>query len=545
MIGLSTLAPFDSFGYGFIYSYLPLALGMAPSPIMISIASCVCMLGPYTMLARRAGSSPLTLDFDKSPPQFQFVRSLRTGHFPLFALDVAILLCNVLAVSLAGLFFTSTSYLDDRPFGVATYPAPILLGGFTDPGYDMYLLFAEMRADTAPPLQWINPEYYIIPYRNVDPAISASYPDVDAILTASYYIITIGIGLEVKCRIVPAQNITFHCKNFGCEISQQFRASDYSLIIDDQCWDYPGGNYSWQGLSHDNIIPSSNCNNTFFPIWVERPWNPDPKNNNLYKDHLDALIMTCSTVETVVMTEVYSTDDYWSDLTTLLTFNEDEVEALYASGASRLATTFNEIVVNGIRAENTRDNHKIRWLNRLMKTIEPQIVRKVTNMTHLPNTTLIEDIFQKTYTELFAINLQQAAHTIIDFRQPETTQVSASIRRLRVVMSGEMFRIAISMIGVIMLLLFFVYLSRQQPVGYLPHHLAGMYALLYASNAKEECGKLQGRNPAERAKNLEDLGGTYACGAFAGGKHYGVYRTGKLTKSGTSGTEGELELLEM
>lgn len=122
---------------------------------------------------------------------------------------------------------------------------------------------------------------------------------------------------------------------------------------------------------------------------------------------------------------------------------------------------------------------------------------------------------------------------IIDLGKPETIITQGEILADGVHMQLEM---------VIMLLLLFVYYRCWQPVGYVPQHLAGMYALLYASNAKEECGKLRGRNPAERAAALKDFKGTYVCGRFGGDKndtHYGVHRTGSLENSGT-----ELESLE-
>lgn len=53
-----------------------------------------------------------------------------------------------------------------------------------------------------------------------------------------------------------------------------------------------------------------------------------------------------------------------------------------------------------------------------------------------------------------------------------------------------------------------------------------MYAHLYASSAKEECGQVTGSS-ADRARRLEELGAKYTYGWFEGKdklRHVGVYR---------------------
>lgn len=103
MIEFRALVPTNSIWYKVLYSYLPIAVTMAAESIIVSITSCVCMLVPYTLLAKKASCNPstLTLDFDQSPPHFQFIRSIRARHLPLTALNIAIYLGNVLAVGLA------------------------------------------------------------------------------------------------------------------------------------------------------------------------------------------------------------------------------------------------------------------------------------------------------------------------------------------------------------------------------------------------------------------------------------------------------------
>lgn len=165
-----------------------------------------------------------------------------------------------------------------------------------------------------------------------------------------------------------------------------------------------------------------------------------------------------------------------------------------------------------------------------MRTIEPRIVRNVTNMTHIPDEAYIVGAFEEVYRRLFDINLQQSEQTVIALGEPRPVNVAAVVYVSTAYVNDIMFLVALFIILIIMTVLAILYWRRQQPVGYLPHHLAGMYALLYASNAKDECGQLYGRDPAARAKQLEELGGMgmYVCGWFPDGTHYGVHRTGNL-----------------
>lgn len=223
-----------------------------------------------------------------------------------------------------------------------------------------------------------------------------------------YHTPTLGISLKVECSRVPAKDITFHCNNPGC-VASPYSKLDYLLVVNNPCWDHTPGNYSWKGLSHDNIIRSSNCSNMFFPIWVERPWNPDAKNGDVYKNHLEAVIMNCSTIESVVELETIGDINDLSVLELCRNFSQEAIKSLYAPGGARLATTFNKIVIDGIQAEKSRDSPKIRWLNSLMRTWFPSIVRTDRNMTRLPNITFISHAFKGIYARQFVVSLSQAA----------------------------------------------------------------------------------------------------------------------------------------
>lgn len=321
MIGFRALAPTNSIWHTVLSSYLPIAARMAAEPIIISVTSCVCMLVPYTLLAKKAFCNPstLTLDFDQSPPHFQFICSIRARHLLLTALNIAIFLSDVLAIMLSGLI-SETSVSVDVHMPVETIPTPTF-SGFTVLRQDMYYALAEYF-NTSPysvkfEIPWTTPEYYILPYHVIN-----STRDV-----RHYRTPTLGIGLKVECSLVPAKDITFHCNNPGCVASPSSKL-DYSLVVNNPCWDHTPGNYSWKGLSHDNIIRSSNWSNMFIPIWVEWSCNPDAKNGDINKNHPEAVIMNCTTIESVVGLETIGDMNDLSVLELRRNFSQEEIKSL-------------------------------------------------------------------------------------------------------------------------------------------------------------------------------------------------------------------------
>lgn len=545
---------------------------MAAEPTLTTIASYQCMLAPYTVLTPGpAGSGKsLAVDYDKSPPHFQLIRALSTVNIPLAALTVSIFLCNVLAVALAGLFSSTTRKLN-MTTEVRTHEAPRLQDVFTKPAQEMYFILAEQLSELTTPLTWTTPAYYVLP------VLPATSDDVEMYETPS-----LGIGIDIKCNQLDPRNITMACDMSQCATSTEFfDYSDYSLVVADACWGNTVAsaatgterfttNYTWEGLSHDNIIQSTNCPNTFFPIWVERPWDPQQSSGERYETKLNSLILKCTTVETVAELNIVVGREQVLSSSVVRNLTSEEVTALYPTNRTglvyipsylnntihanttgpvnitdRLASTFIDAIRAGIRTENSPDSHKIRWFNYLMKSIDPKIDRNLPNMTHIPDAAYIAGAMEEVYRRLFVINLRLYEASIIKSGAEHTHTAAAVLLINRVAVSRVMFHLAGSIILTIMLVLAYIYLRRRQPVGHVPKTLAGMYALLYASNAKEECGQLSGKNPKERAKHLEEFEGKYVYGSFLGGEHYGVYRRGELAESYTAEVEGKLKSMKM
>lgn len=547
--GLPLSANLSSFPRKVVFSYIPIAIGMAAEPIFITIAICHCMIAPYAMLTRGVptDSKALAVDFDKSPPHFQIVRSLRTRNVPLAAPTVSILLCNVLAVALAGLFSITDLPLDSTE--VVTYPRAIIYTNSILPQQEMYHVLAEQLSGRSGDLPFTNPEFYVIP-------VLAN----SSVMVEQFEASTIGVGLDVNCTLVPEEDISLTCVHPSCE--REISAPrdvpyDYTAGVDNPCWPSFGSresrpppnwtdHYTWKGLSHDTIVSgSSACRTDFFLLWVERSLNPkvaqsvNQTNGNTY---LDSLFMQCTFVQKAVQLDiVVSKNNRLQNVSAVRPLDPYELNQLYRTITGNISQAFFHRIKAAPQTGNTLDRHNLRWINYLMRAIEPKIVRNATYITHIPDRAYVASAFEDVYRRLFVIFLKLSEDDGVILLDPETIVVKATATAWRVYVSHLMYCLAGSIILVIVVVLVLLYWHREQTVGYLPTTLAGLYALLYASNAKEECGELYGRDPAERAKNLEDVGGLYVCGRFADGEHYGVHRTGKLADPET---EAERTLLE-
>lgn len=517
---------------------------MAIEPALVTLGACHCMLGPYKALDRgRATSSvSLAVDYDRSPPHFQLVRSLRTGNIALAALTVAILLSNVLAVAFAGLFSAVNEGIQGSgPLKVQE--------GFTGSANGMYYVLAKSLEsnDTRPPT-WTKEGYYIVPFYPIGRDGQEEYTGG-----------TLGISVDINCSLVPAESINLRCDNFwtnesgiiNCPVAAVGNITNY-LYIDDPCWKYTlmsgaddeyrmNDSYKWYNPSGDTLVRSANCDDRLFAVWVERPADPKPKDLTFpYQDHFEALALNCmSTDRFVNLTATIAKGGHVVSIGNIHPLDVHEVDALYPPKTgtdARLAATFLDSIDNGISRGNY---HQIKWFNYLMATVKSEVVRSTPpNITHIPNQSVMS-AFEDVYRRLFAINLRLHARTILSLDTVEGARIIQP--RGKVYVSSTMFYIAAAILGFMIVVLVALYWGQdRQVVGHLPRNLVGMYAHLYASNAKEECAQVIGTNPEDRAMKLGELKGRYAYGRFSNGKNVGVYRKEAYTKK----VVGELKYRE-
>lgn len=564
LTGLPTFAPTNSFKYKTIFSYIPIVISMGVEIVLVSLGSCFCMLAPYKALhGSGTSSSPLTMDYDKSPPHFQVFRSLRDRDIALAALTTGILLSNVLAVAFAGLF-SPTSLEFTIQSQVQIHPSPTFKGNFTEPALESYYTLSGNLSGYIPIPSWTTTDYYVVPFFPV--ASNGIH---------QYQAPTWAVGAEIKCEFVPEEIITLTCLHYpgpetttNCTYSGEGSFDSNYITVDDPCWRHLDPSrfdnntnapwtQRWNSPTGDAFVRSLDCPETFFMVWAERPANPNPTMGErkmlLYLDNLEAVILKCEATETVAkltatvnnMQQVLSTED-------LQPLSTDEITAFYppnTSSSARLVPTFLDTVLTSVLSSGILKaggyNHNIQWFNYLLATLEPSLVRNKTNVTHIPDTenlvTTVEDVFRR----LFATNLALYSKDVFDMGALTEVPAPAVVQRDRVQVNFVMFVLGTAIMVYIMAVITMLYLlKRQELPGQLPVSLAGMYALLYASNAKGECGRVPGSTPRKRAKRLMEIEGKYSYGTFIGENgvsHVGVYREGGVkesTKSLMTATQG-------
>lgn len=474
------------------------------------------MVWPYETLRRGKAkcSQSLAVDYDKSPPHFQLWRTLRAGQVVLTALTVSMLLAKLLAVALASIFSPITVQFI-TPIDVQTFRAPTIRGEFYDGAQRMYYSLAGSLSGENSPPTWTTQDYYVIPF----------YPTRKD--TVQYKGSTIGIGLDITCNFVPADRISFPC-NGSAECS--FLDNDFntpSMVISDPCFDMASSDLRRKGPSFDLGFWGFACPRAFFLTWIEHPGDPHPSNPDMpYKAEFDVVAMKCVAQEIVHEITAAVRNDQVVSTTDIRSLSSEEIELMYRASSSTygLAWSFFSAVYYGF-VTDTREISTLAWMNYLMATLTPSIVRHPTNVTHIPDTTDLVSTFEDLYRRLFAINTRLYADEIFFLEESYIEHTTATVQEMRTDVYTPMFATAVAILLYIVVVLSILFIwYRPQIAGHVPTTLAGTYALLYASNAMEYCGP--GGTPRERSKGL---GGenTYGYGKFTGAdgrSHFGVFR---------------------
>lgn len=530
VVGLPTFGQPNSFWNKALYSYIPIVIGTVMEPALASIGAANCMLGPYqALLEGRGTAKSLTIDYDKSPPHFQFMRSVKAKNFKLAALSMAILLANLFAVALTGLFSPIRIPLEIST-RVSSPSTLSVAGEFLDNTHDMYYLLVDHLSHARQPPEWTSTDYYIIPFSTVDNDVVESHTGT-----------TMGLGVDIKCSIVPSADITLTWFNGTNQVFDGPEMPSNYVATNDPCWTHQSKpilepeitntRYGWRPPNHDALLASTTCPGTLFALWLERPAQPHPvDHNDRYAANIEIVMLKCTTIEIAVqLTANITKDNQVQSITNIQSLDPNQQRTFYPGNSmnvSLLASTFLSRLVTGTLTEPDQSRHQIRWINHLMALMNPSIVNNnPTNITHIPNTAGLVDTFEDLYRWLFAINVGLYAQDIISTGADQITPATAVMMSEKFEVSPFMFYLAIGILGFMVGVLVVLYSTQQQyVVGHLPTSLAAMYAHLYASNSQEECGRVEGRNSEERGKALEALGLRYSYGWFPGGGHVGVYR---------------------
>lgn len=536
---------------------------MLVEPAWVVLGSYACMVGPYEILSRASGkrksTKSLALDYDKTPPHFQLWQAVKVGNFVLFAITIAILLANLLAVAFGGLFSPNAHEFKITQ-EMNRFSAPLIvqnISDVTDWGYikprpEMYYILAGNLSQNSTLPSWTTPDLYILPF-------SSAGPQSEIINRQGT---TFGFGANVSCQLMPddtlsrnttVDEITYPVYTPGGILYNE-------LDLKHPCWVdrmkgselRPGSWFRWIEEANpavDFFLQSPVCNGTFFVGWGERPGDPHPTNFTYpYLNRTDYVVLTCTSTLKIqeVMASVDKADNVLSyDVLNTLSHSdtnkyfgwhskdpatdfESSFQAFIAAELQMLSTGW-QLPINGEPIGTHFNPHPLDWINNLMVHTKPELRRPhLTNVSHVPDSKYTAKAFEDVYKSLFAIYLQLYADTLFQLGKSQKVLGSVTIMEDRVEISTPMFGIAAGILVFFIVVVLYVYWMRPgHNLSHLPTTLAATYTLLYASNAMEDSEKLSGRSPKERAVKLEGLGNTYGYGFFVGWdkhRHFGVYK---------------------
>lgn len=155
--------------------------------------------------------------------------------------------------------------------------------------------------------------------------------------------------------------------------------------------------------------------------------------------------------------------------------------------------------------EAPRESGGIHWESSHMISLHPDVVQKRQNITRIPRPDILPNAFEDTISRLYAIWLRIYAEDLLQYEDAANTiELEGRVLRGNVAVSTPMFATIVGILGYSTIVIIFLYPGPQweRRVAHLPTSLAAMWAHLYASDAKELCGKISGRNVEERLKKL-------------------------------------------
>lgn len=520
---------------------------------LIHAGLCYCITFPIIELMNGRGEPKiLGFDYSKYSPFEQITNwALGDGATLPAALAIATLLAKVLIVALAALFSPTT--MDFKvSTTIQTSGVPTVQGQMTESVPEMYYTLAGYLSADVSMLPWTTHDYCIIPFYPLQSTMRIEgYATVnwvklsyDEVSIDSYESSAFAIGSEIHCVLLPHQLITTSCEEYAsrkpieCPLFGTNQTVATYIQVNDQCWNLtqfsvPDSNssaYSWTWPSTDFIVGSSNCPDTFFALWVERPANPHPLSaGDLYRGPDEAVGLKCVSTEKLLLLKA-TIKTFNRDVLSTSNFEYADIEKLYSANTSaRLTSMFLNTIRADIRAPDDAVTHDLMWFNYLMAAVHPAIIQTQTNVTHLPNPSILVAAFEDIYRRLFAMSITLSAENLFAEHELEVSQATGVIRKDRVVVNVPMFVLALAILlyTVVVLLLLGGYKHKPHKHGHIPVSLMGTFAMLYDSTAKDKVEGIDGKNPKDRMTKFKDRGGSYTYGAFMGQKNtprYGMYK---------------------
>jgi hypothetical protein len=201
--------PGNKFLYNLYANYLPTIAGTFTEAFLVLLASNLALLHPFRQLRRgyaKAGYS-LGVNYDHRPPHMQTFNALGVKNILLAALSVSVLLANVLAVALGGLFNKEVRQYQDT--GEVTLEGSVeSLANFNSKsfiGSDNVVDAEFFYVGTGGSLQfekrpWTTDELFYIPFLDTQNKTSSA--------STNYTVETVGLGVNITCEPIPAEQIS-------------------------------------------------------------------------------------------------------------------------------------------------------------------------------------------------------------------------------------------------------------------------------------------------------------------------------------------------
>jgi hypothetical protein len=201
--------PGNKFLYSLYANYLPTISASFTEAFLVLLANNLALLHPFKQLRRgyaTAGYS-LGVNYEHRPPHMQTFNALGVKNILLTALSVSILLANVLAVALGGLFHKEVRQYQD--IGEVTLGGSVeSLANFNSKGFigsDNVVDSEFFYVGTGGNLQfekrpWTTDELFYIPF--FDPQNKTSS------ISTNYTVETVGLGVNITCEPIPAEQLS-------------------------------------------------------------------------------------------------------------------------------------------------------------------------------------------------------------------------------------------------------------------------------------------------------------------------------------------------
>ncbi|KAI5842035.1 hypothetical protein BZA05DRAFT_208676 [Tricharina praecox] len=580
----------NGFGYSLYSSYVPTIAVTILESYLVLLGAQVALLYPFKQLHHGGAThvKSLSVNYDRAPPHLQLPNAFKAHNLLLGGVSLSILLANILAVAVGGVFDKQVVRYD-QGYNVSTRGGVETLDNFNasslaisdfdvDPE-PFYAVFAGTLG-SQPPRPWTYNNSFFIPFTDNNPT---KHED-------SYWVESVGLGVDIECRPLD-EDLTqdWHGylgppNNYTYEILTLREKNDTSLVLTgpDTPWDEIRHNQNnSDGLvDHSPLFSEAFFTNisTFPEGYVHLPPTPYPRGLN----------SSNGTMEFFTSWLKYKVEPRNVTVDRLLGFNAPRSilgqtisgPSAYIASKSIIYCNPQPLIVHGLvqsgisgnisEARNlTRTTLPTAGLTGLLQSFNSMMLRIATQyntpaeLAHLSRTFWPQNALSdprpsdwmgmlvarasttgfdpyadaaanakalsEVYKTLFATYLQLNSDAIFAGAIPAVVPATRQRHETRVVMRPVAFFIAV---GILVLIIFpaivWTYVALYRAfLCHAPTNLAGIYAAVYASRARMDVQGTERMKPILRARTLELLGYKYRYGWFLakdGDRHFGVER---------------------